>query len=269
MIVNPYGINFPGAESPGTTITLPSAGAYSVTESGGPSGYTASSSAQCSGTAVVGGTYTCTITNDDQPGTLTVTKNLINDNGGTLACPDFVFQVDGGPSIPFEADCSNDVTVNAGNHTVTETAVSGYTTTYANCTAVAVTNGGSATCTITNNDIAPTLTVIKHVVNDNGGTATAGQWTMNVTATNPSANNFSGSESPGTTIMIDAGVLLGRRERRPQRLHRSSSAECSGTAVVGGTYTCTITNDDQAVTLHVIKHVINDNGGTRSRLTGR
>ena len=31
--------------------------------------------------------------------------------------------------------------------------------------------GGEATCTVTNNDIAPKLIVIKHVINDNGGTA--------------------------------------------------------------------------------------------------
>ena len=33
--------------------------------------------------------------------------------------------------------------------------------------------GQTKTCTITNDDIAPKLNVIKHVVNDNGGTAVA------------------------------------------------------------------------------------------------
>ena len=32
------------------------------------------------------------------------------------------------------------------------------------------------TCTITNDDVAPELTVIKHVITDDGGTAVAGDW---------------------------------------------------------------------------------------------
>ena len=63
---NPSSASFPGAESPGTTISI-DAGSYSVAESGGPSGYAATLSAGCSGSAVVGGSYTCTITNDQKP----------------------------------------------------------------------------------------------------------------------------------------------------------------------------------------------------------
>ena len=98
---------------------------------------------------------TCTITNT-RKGTLTVNKTVINDNNGTAVCSDFSFSVDGGPAIPFEADCSNDVTVSAGTHSVTETAVTGYSTTYANCTNVAVPAGGTNTCTITNDDMPAT-----------------------------------------------------------------------------------------------------------------
>jgi hypothetical protein len=77
----------------------------------------------------------CTFKNepDDQPGTLTVVKELVTDNGGSLECGDFSFTVDGGEPVAFEADCSNDVTVAAGSHTVVEDPlVDGYTTTYAN-----------------------------------------------------------------------------------------------------------------------------------------
>ena len=34
-----------------------------------------------------------------------------------------------------------------------------------------IANGETKTCTVTNNDIAAKLNVIKHVINDNGGTA--------------------------------------------------------------------------------------------------
>jgi len=45
--------------------------------------------------------------------------------------------------------------------------------------------GQTKTCTITNNDIQPKLIVIKHVINDDGGTKTAANFTMNVTANSP------------------------------------------------------------------------------------
>jgi len=63
--------------------------------------------------------------------------------------------------VAFEADGQNDLTVSAGTYSVTEPAVSGYTTTYNNCSNLVIPNGGEATCTITNNDQAATLIVIK------------------------------------------------------------------------------------------------------------
>jgi uncharacterized repeat protein (TIGR01451 family) len=110
-----------------------------------------------------GDDVTCTIVNNDQPSTLIVKKVLINDNGGTKVESDFDFSVNGGAVISFETDGQNDLTVDAGTYTVVETAVSGYTTTYDNCTDVVITNGGSATCTITNNDIdyKPIIKIIK------------------------------------------------------------------------------------------------------------
>ena len=60
---NVSGTGFAGSAS-SVTITL-DAGAYSVSESGGPSGYAMSFSADCSGTISAGDVLTCTITNDD------------------------------------------------------------------------------------------------------------------------------------------------------------------------------------------------------------
>src|SRR4029453_5616468 len=85
-----------------------------------------------------GGGATCTIINDDAAATLTVTKVVVNDNGGTKTCADFSFSVDGGAAVAFEADSPNNVTVNAGSHSVTEPAVAGYTTTLNNCTNVVI-----------------------------------------------------------------------------------------------------------------------------------
>ena len=38
--------------------------------------------------------------------------------------------------------------------------------------------GEDVTCTFVNDDDAPSLTLVKTVVNDNGGTAVAGDWTL-------------------------------------------------------------------------------------------
>jgi hypothetical protein len=60
---SPVPSTFPGAESPGTNVTI-TAGSYSVTETG-PAGYVGFFSADCSGTIAASQTKTCTITNND------------------------------------------------------------------------------------------------------------------------------------------------------------------------------------------------------------
>ena len=157
-----------------------------------------------------------------------------------------------------------------GTYTLTESnGPTGYTQTNLQCSGATLTgnritlaNGDSATCTFTNNDVAPQLTVIKTVVNDNGGTAVASAWTMNVTATNPSNAAFAGAASPGTTITINAGAFSVAESGGPATGYTQTSAVgCAGTAVVGGTYTCTITNNDVAPSLQLVKQVINSYGG--------
>ena len=65
-------------------------GTYALSESGGPSGYTAGNWVCTSGNLTganlaltLGQSATCTINNDDQPGQLTLVKTVTNDNGGT------------------------------------------------------------------------------------------------------------------------------------------------------------------------------------------
>lgn len=86
-------------------------------------------------------------------GTLIVNKVIV----GAGAADDFDYQIDGGAVTPFEVDGSNSQSVAVGSHSVVEVAAPGYTTTYSNslngnadCNNLAVPNGGSVTCTITN-----------------------------------------------------------------------------------------------------------------------
>ena len=68
--------------------------------------------------------------------------------------------------------------------------------------------GENKTCTLTNNDIAPTLHVIKHVINDNGGTNVAADWSIHLKS---GANEVTGSPAAGsetgTTYTVNAGFV--------------------------------------------------------------
>ena len=172
------------------------AGSYDLSESG-PAGYDASawvcSAGQVDGDTVsvgLGDDVTCTITNDDKPATLIVKKVVVNDNGGTATAADFSFQVNSGTAQAFEADGQNNLTVAAGTYNVTEIAEAGYTTTYQGCAQIVLPLGGSATCTITNNDVPRgqgSLTVSKSAdpttIKEPGGPVT-----FSVTITNTSAD---------------------------------------------------------------------------------
>jgi hypothetical protein len=209
-----------------------------------------------------GDTVDCTFVNSLQTGTLIVQKQVIDDNGGTKHATDFQFQIDGGTATTFTQDGAdinkgkNSITVTAGTYSVTEanTPIPGYATSYtntananSNCTNLTVPAGGSVTCTVTNDDNAATLHVIKHVINDNGGTALASAFTLDSGGTNDSPDNFAGAESPGTTVTLDAGSYA-VSETGPSGYTTTFSGDCSatgtGTIANGGEQTCTVTNDD-------------------------
>ncbi|MCA1576138.1 MAG: hypothetical protein LC794_02085, partial [Acidobacteria bacterium] len=151
-----------------------------------------------------GEVVTCTFTNAKKP-KLTVTKIVTNDNGGTKQVSDFPLFVDGNP---VSSGVKNTSTV--GAHTVSETTDPGYTATIGgDCAAdgsITLAAGDDKSCTITNDDQAAKLIVIKHVINDNGGTATAANFTLDSGGANDSPDNFAGAESPGTEVTLDAGA---------------------------------------------------------------
>jgi hypothetical protein len=87
--------------------------------------------------------------------------------------------------------------------------ISGYVTTYDNCTDIVVPPGGYATCTITNDDIAPALHLRKTVTNDNGGTALPTAWTLSATGPTPlsgtSPVDSGAAFLPGTYTLSESG----------------------------------------------------------------
>ena len=254
--------SFPGADAPGTTVTI-KPGAYSVDEVA-VAGYAKSLSADCAGTIAAGQTRTCTVTNSDIAPQLTVIKHVVNDDGGTAVAGSFTLQVTGTsvstPSFP-GAEAGTTVTLSAGAYSVDEVAVAGYAKSLSADCAGTIVPGQTKTCTVTNDDIAPKLTVIKKVSNTHGGTKAPGDFTLTVTGNAPSPASFPGADSPGTTVTIKAGSYS-VDEVAAAGYAKSLSADCAGTIAAGQTKTCTVTNSDIAPKLTVIKHVINDNGGT-------
>jgi uncharacterized repeat protein (TIGR01451 family) len=225
----------------------------------------------------------CTFTNTkQQKGTLVVNKVVVNDNGGSQTAANFSFQVNGGTVTAFNENGDNDgnpltgqnsIQVDAGQYSVTEPAVAGYTTTYNNCTNVNVVAGQTSTCTITNNDNAPSLTLNKIVVNDNGGTALESAWTL--TANGGVAGTLTGPGAAGSTDVVSGSTFkagtYALSESGPAG-YTASSWTCTGTGTqnganitlaLGQSAVCSITNNDVAPQLTIIKHVINDEDGSK------
>lgn len=193
-------------------------------------------------TLVAGDRATCIITNTytapPTTGTLHVIKTLNNLNGGTLHNEDFSFSVNGGAPVAFEADGTNDLTVAAGTYSVTEPAVVGYATSYNTCTGLVIAGGGSATCTITNNDIAPKLTITKTVINLDGGVKhdTDFSFFINGVAASLGVNT--------TTIGLKTVSETPDSGYTPSSWGTDCTAGGTITLAIGDIKTCTITNDD-------------------------
>ena len=131
----------------------------------------------------------CTITNDDVPvdgPIITIFKTVINDNGGTAKEDDFSFfltPTDGRKMPDIEVFHGIPRQVPAGSYRAYEIMPDGshvYTASDwgGDCAAngdVSLQNGDNKACTITNDDVSsrtPTITLVKRVENNHGGTNT-------------------------------------------------------------------------------------------------
>ena len=247
-----------------------------MSETGGPAGYTAQFSGACGADGTVslalGEQRTCTVTNDDlEPATatLTVVKQVVNDDGGTATAGDFTMHI--GDAATFPGDERRHHTDGRdGTYTVSETGgPAGYTGKLSGDCAgdgtVTLAAGDAKTCTITNDDVAPKLTVVKRVVNDDGGTGVAAAFTMHVRTGGTDVTSFPG-DAGARRAPLRAGSYTVAETGGPSGYAATLSGDCGADGTVslapGETKTCTITNNDIAPTLTVIKRVVNDDGGT-------
>ena len=170
---------------------------------------------------------------------LTLTKEVNNDYGGRLSKAAFRPYVDKSP-----VSWNTRLSLITGTHVITEALAVGYAADAwgGDCGpdgTLEAAPGVEYSCTITNHDIAPTVTLTKTVVNDDGGSLTQDDFQPYVSGLAVSWDTpvevFSGTHTVSETKVLSytASVWAG-------------SCEPDGTlaAEVGGVYTCTIINDD-------------------------
>ena len=128
---------------------------------------------------------------------------------------------------------------------------------------VTLNEGQSVTCTITNQDIAPELIVIKVVENNHGGDAVAGDFQLYVNGSLENQNESLDVDS-NTAYSVTEDQIAGYVQVGDVVCVDNDTAQAVTHPVTldeGQSVTCTITNDDLAPGLTVVKVVINDDGG--------
>ncbi|WP_334179522.1 hypothetical protein [Pseudoxanthomonas sp.] len=220
-----------------------------------------------SGTIRVGSTataITCTFSNTRLP-QLTLVKTVTNDNGGTQLPAAWTLSAAGPTNISGTTGSAavTNATVNPGTYALSESATP---TGYAASTYSCVKNGGAAvsgnsitlaagdiaTCTINNNDRPATLTLVKTVTNDNGGTQLPTAWTLsaagpsNISGTTGTTAVTNATVNPGTYALSESATPTGYTASTYSCV-KNGGAAVSGNSIAlaaGDTATCTINNND-------------------------
>lgn len=215
-----------------------------------------------------GETVVCTFTYTLKP-KLTVTKVVVTDDGGAKVYTDFPLFVG-----DLQVNSRDQNIFDVGDYAISEIEDSGYAAVFGgDCNAIGfitLAPGDVKTCTITNDDIAPTLKLVKTVTNDDGGNAVPDDWTLSASAPSPDdGRNFNNAGGSGVfqTVVSNAGYVLSETAVAG---YTAGSFTCDGGSLVGQTITltegetgvtCTIDSDDVAPTLTLLKTVVNDDGG--------
>jgi Prealbumin-like fold domain len=228
----------------------------------------------------VGETIDCTFTNSAIP-QLKLVKSVTNDDGGTAVANSWTLSAAAATdnSLDFSNAGGSGVfedVVAGDQYTMTESSVTGYSTTgiwsctgggtFATPNQITLAHGDKVTCTITNDDVAPKLELIKNVDNDAGGTAVATDWTLSASGTGGFTNHALSAIDAGT---FDSRATTGEKAVRASVQYTLSESTiagysttgiwvCSGggtfvspdkiTLALGADVTCQITNEDDKTT---------------------
>ncbi len=269
------------------------AGTYDLAESV-IAGYTAGAWS-CTGATVTGAAVsiepgadvTCTIVNRAQQSTLTLVKDVDNGTtGGTYEPSDWTLTA-AGPTVVSGASGSEAVTsapVAIGDYVLSEEGPEGYTADPWTCTGgtlegstVTVPLGADVTCTILNTARQPSLTLVKEVVNDDGGSAEPTDWTLEADGPTPLSGVSGDPAVTGADVEVGAYALS---ETGGPAGYEASDWTCEVPGVDGGTATpvavsdgtvqvdvgqtvvCTVVNDDVPAPFTVVKSSEPGSGAT-------
>ncbi|CAN5685646.1 hypothetical protein BH24ACT5_BH24ACT5_12890 [soil metagenome] len=240
-----------------STWALNSAECKLMNGNGATTGTFSSANNWVSGITVQSGQITkCTFVDRQQAGTLIVKKVVVNDNGGTSGAADFSYSLDANatsnafgtdsafPNDPLKGSSGSLSLATGTSFSVTEPAVSGYSPSFSPGCNGSIESGQTSTCTITNDDDAPSLTLRKTVTNDNGGTAAITDWTLTATGTGGSSTNLSGPTpvDSGSTFKADTYTL----------------AETGGpSGYTAGSWSCVVTGSDPVTPVTVTNSQVN------------
>ena len=197
-------------------------------------------------TLAAGDDKTCTITNSDTPARITIIKQVINDNGGTARVRDFTLTLNAREVTSGEAN-----TVAPGNYIAHELLTPAQQQAYTasswtgDCQPdgrVTLAAGDDKTCIITNNDrpsVETRLTLIKQVINDNGGILGPQNFPLFVNDQ---------LVVTGVTTIFAPGNYTVRETSQAGYVASGWSGDCSAdgqvTLSAGENKTCLIINDD-------------------------
>ena len=120
--------------------------------------------------------------------------------------------------------------------------------------------GDDVACTITNDDVAPTLTVVKSIINNDGGDLTISGVDLFIDDTEV-VNGTANTVDANTPYTVSESAITGYEA---SAWGGDCAADGTITLLPGENKVCTITNDDVAPTLKLVKEVNQGDGGNES-----
>lgn len=219
---------------------------------------------------------------------LTLQKAVVNDDGGTASNTDFTLEATGasGTVSGITGDLTvTDVAVAPGTYVLGETGPTGYTGTW-QCdggslvgTDLTIGAGEDIICRLLNDDnpiVVKTtyLTLRKTVVNDNGGTATSGDFSLAFSDGGSNTGSGVDGDPAVTSVIIEPGVYSLKESAVAG--YQLRSIKCDGLDVDGSDglkiaegedITCEFINDDQGVDLEIAKSVSDLSPSVGDKLT--
>jgi hypothetical protein len=212
--------------------------------------------------------------NTIDPARITINAVIVNDDGGTSSPVDFSFSADGGTPVPFDADASNTINLVAGTHSITGIGASHYAVSANNCSGLALAAGGSATCTLTFDDIpgfiasagsskpvyVPGETVVMTARVFDAGDPVAGV-RVNFDALKPNGiNHVYGTATTDANGNASASFVSGTGSSSIGT-YQLTATVTSGNRTTHANATFDVIKP-QPATLRVMKLMVNENGGT-------